>query len=950
MTRADLPLLPLSTLNGGVHREDAEGPENRVVDGVDVIEDDGDLRRRDAFHAIAAVAPHRLPAGSAITYDGLTINYDRIPAGNNILVQQTTLHVGALEPFDGIELRAVVDVFENGSPPDIVVTRHTKLQVEFWNGVAWVAFDEVVDTTVRRVTDSNGDVWLRSLAQNGEVHWHRSQADAWVAGHQSLVDSQATSRYWVRLRFLDFANGLAPTAADINGTNNRAMCDIADPGITVFLRGPARSVIPTNVNNTPKLLIGSDRTPRGTEGGAQLGSLFEQFKKTEELRLIGSRVLQADEGGGFAGEVDSPPVNQAAPGEAWPSGTWTEIVAAGATSEGTDNTLERNQRGDVQYDWTPNQFRGAVVYADFALTGVVNDAARLYGQGTLALNAKWQDTYPADDHAWEGYRLVCITNGSGTGTPVGEEREIVRAPRTNNNVTIRWHQNFSILPDAQNRFDVRRPHSRVKIRPHLVSDDFEILTNTVDVLTPLSAAAFTARYEADFSSENGQIVHFQVGRPLHWEHRNGDFWDATFDTTTRKILLTNGQSSPLEYDGRSLRRLRALFDPDNARVQLWVGSLPDDVKNELRAHEIAGSKLRQTPPIGKFIATWHGHTILAGLQGRPYDIAYSAPSPNNDIWPLLYQTQIRDPFNFPITGIKPLRDRLVVFTTASIHALFPPNDNGLLQVEPIAMGTGFVSQRAVAHVGMDILIGAAPDGIYMLQGSDMQPVLRKWEHLVDGGANRGQLHHAVAAYSSQRNEFYIAFPGRGSVVNDYVGVYNTMKRRWWVWRAPWGGVADVAVQRQKDGSERLLFGMEDGTIAVMRKHDTDDGDTITGRARSVLHTIDTKKYRLQQLNLYALEQPASHTMTVRHYLDTTKTPFAAPSHSVKFSQGGPDRLDTGQLTVMRLGYERFVSYPFTIKEGAECSGYAYEVEGTSQWRIRRADLVITMVPVQPVKR
>lgn len=936
--RADTPLMPLSRMNAGIHREerDAEEMANKCLDGVDVIEDDGDLRRRDAFHAIGAVAPHVLPAGSTIVYDGAAIRYNRVhlPAA-----PMTTLHVGALEPFDGL-LFWYVSAFSSS------ITEHTKLQVEFWNGSAWVALAEVVDTTIRRVTDNSDDIWNRTLFQNGEIHWHRSQMTTWAAGHPTLVAAEATSRYWVRLRLLVFTDGEQPTAVDFDGTANRSTGTLEIPGFRAFLRGPARSVIPVQIGTSSKIVVGSDRLPpRGSEAGAQLGVILEPFNRAEELRLIGSRVLQADEGGASAGEVTCGGVYSASPGEAWPGGTWVEEDTPNV--QGTAGVLTRNQRGDVQYDWTPDQFRGAVVYQDFALSSITNTAATLRGNGTLALNTKWQDLFPDDNHGWEGFRIVCITNGSGTGTPVGEEREIFRAPRTGNNVVLHWHSHFSVAPDAQNRFDIRRPHSRVKIRPFDTVDDFEAVTNTADTITP---TGYASQFEPRFDLEEGKFVHFQVGRPLHWEHRAGAFWDATFDTTTRKILLTNGWSSPLEYDGRALRRLRALHDPDNARVQLWVGSLPDDVKNELRAHEIAGSKLRQTPPVGKFISTWFGHTIVAGLQGRPYDVAYSAPAPNNDIWPLLYQTQVRDPFNLPITGMKALRDRLVVFTPHSVHALFPPSDLGLLTLEPIAMGVGFITQRAVAHVGMDTLIGASSDGVYMLQGSDISPVLEEWEHLVEGGANRGQLHKASAAYSFQRNEFYIAFPGRGSEVNNLVGVFNTMKRRWWVWRAPWGGVADIAVQRLPDGTERLLFGMEDGTIATLRKAATDDGDTITGRARSPLHQVDSKKYRAEQLNVMAMEMSSSESLTVRHFLDTTKTVFAAPSHAVKLSAAGPMRLDVDETDAFRLAYERWVTFPFKLKEGAEFSAYAYEVEGTGQWRIRGADLALVMLPVEPGRR
>lgn len=926
-------------MNGGIHREDqiAEERGNACLDGVNVVEDDGDLRRRDAFHAIAAGAPFLLPAGSTMLIHSSSVSYryNRLPI---FLSGGAGCDIGAFDPFDGVRWGNVVTW-------PIAPAQHQKLQVSYWNGTTWVIFAEVVDTTVRRITDSNGDVWLRPLTQTGEVHWHRSQATNWVTGHP--LGAEGASRYWVRFEALTYFNGIAPVATAFGISDGIAL---TAPGVRAFLRGPARSVIPVTISGTPKLIVGSDRQPRGLEGGAQLGIRYEHDRPTKEVHLIGGQILQADEAAGSLGQAINPGTFRGALGQAWPSGTWTTLTAAGII--GTANTLVRNQRSDVTYNWLVDQFRGSPVFQNLQLTSISQDTIRLFGLGSVTLSAKQQECLPDAGNMWEGYRLICTVNGSGTGTPVGEEREIVRATYLSaSTAQVRWHDHFSITPNSQNRFDIVRPHCSIEFSPPGVERDrrYEILNNTTVNVTMVPGSV--RPFATDFTGELNRFVHFQIGRPLHLENRSGDFWDATFDTTTRTALVTNGQNVPYQFDGRSMRRLRALSDPNNARVQLWVGSMPDNVKNELRAFEIAGSKLRQTPPVGRFITTWFGHTVLAGLRGRPYDIAYSAPAPNNDIWPLLYQTQIRDPFNLPITGMKALRDRLAVFTAASIHGLFPPNDDGLLQLEPIAMGVGFVSQRAVTHIGMDTLIGAASDGVYMLSGSDITPVLSEWEHLVEGGANRANLYRAVAAFSFQRNEFYLAFPGRGSLVCDKIAVYNVTKQRWWLWEAPWGGVADIAVQRLSDGTEKLLFGMEDGTIAVLRKGATDDGDVITGRARSPLHQVDTKNYRLEQLNLYAKEQSSLESLTVRHLIDTTRTAFASPSQSVKLSAAGPSRLDNGTLsTTFALAYDRWVSKPFLIKEGAEASAYAYEVEGTSQWRIRMAELVTTGPVVQPSKK
>src|SRR5688572_3036944 len=238
-------------MNGGIHREDrmAEARENAVLDGMDVIEDDGDLRRRDAFHAIGAGAPFLLPAGATLLIDDdNTPRYTRLWNGTTNI----RLDVGALEPFDGISVSRIISW-------DTTPTEHKKLRVSWWNGAAWVPFEDIVDTTVREIADAQADIWHQTMSRDGEIHWHRSQASSWAVGHPSGVEGAA--RYWVRLEILTFANGVAPT------TGTAVFASTLDaPGLRAFLRGPAHSVIPMQIGTTPKILIGSDRTPRGLEG------------------------------------------------------------------------------------------------------------------------------------------------------------------------------------------------------------------------------------------------------------------------------------------------------------------------------------------------------------------------------------------------------------------------------------------------------------------------------------------------------------------------------------------------------------------------------------------------------------------------------------------------------------------------------------------------------------
>ena len=104
--------VPISSMEGGVNRFETEAKRNQAVDALNVINDDGYLRRRDSFSSIASGVPHHMPKGAVFV---MTSNAAGIGEGAGETVTDLRdgfgtisggsikrLYVGSPEKFDGI--------------------------------------------------------------------------------------------------------------------------------------------------------------------------------------------------------------------------------------------------------------------------------------------------------------------------------------------------------------------------------------------------------------------------------------------------------------------------------------------------------------------------------------------------------------------------------------------------------------------------------------------------------------------------------------------------------------------------------------------------------------------------------------------------------------------------------------------------------------------------------
>lgn len=912
--------VPLPRLTGGVNRFTQEAEAEQCAEALDVIEDEGEIRRRPAFHAVATSAPFLIPAGLSqlALYDGESYDFadDRAgtagaslfdPAGGAVLV-------GCERPFDGFDWRHVTSTLGDQS-------ENYFLGISYWNDSAWVALDEIVDTTWGFIPhSSNGNKYIAPLIRDGRVSWHRSLMTGWAA---QTLSGGTRSLYYVRIDIYD-SSGAA------SGFEGIGTLTIDAPGVRPFELAPVRSIQAFRSKaGRSALIVGSDRRSRsGSENGSALGLVTRAARETEVARLI------ADEGAGTMGRFVQPGVSTASPGEEWPNGAWTTGSSPG--SVGTADTLVKNR---VDYSWTEEQFRGGVVARSIAPVANLSQSA---WQGSFDFNALGRQT-TLRANAWEHFRIRCVTNGSAAGTPVGEEKEVIAttAPDGSNRITVRYADPFSIDPDLQNRFDILRPHHQLKLSGS--TRLYEILTvesSTAHGIEVVDGEVFAPDLD---SADNDRFVHWSVVQELRWLVDSGRFWTGALDMTTRKQYLTNG-GDILAWDGRHFRRLAATSDESNRRVQAWVGGLPDQARDELSNRALAGSKLEARPPRGKLIVDFRGRTVVAELQGRPYDVQWSAPAPDSDIWPRMYRTQIRSAENDTISAMWVQQDVCFVSTPTTIHGAFPPDDTGFLIFRPIHHGAGFVSHRSVCALPDGRTIGVTADGVSIFDGTSMIQVLDEWRRLLPNGVNAAKLKDAVGAVSYADNRYYLALSSEGD--NDRVLVFDLESRRWWVWSAPWGGITAIARDFDDGGAEQIVFGTADGHLAVLRGALTDDGSVITGFARSRTMQLDKDLETMAPTDVVIqAHETGAQTISLRVFLDQFRHVDAGGGDSaVSFSPAQTPTMELDDNTfelddaACVLGGGRLVTEKIPIGDGSRCESFAYEVRGTGQWVMRAAAL------------
>lgn len=930
-------------MTGGVHRRAVEAGELQCVDALNVTNDGGDLRRRDAFHAIYAGAPFYLPAGTCYLYESGAPNvfhYDRQLSLATVGQGGSVLHVACSEPFDGFDLGPVItDAIVIGAE-----AYHRYFTISYWNGTAFVDAGEIVQNATAHIADASGNIWRKPLLKDGRVSWHRTNMPDWTAFTPTGARTGAVYVVRIDIWAPATANGSAPAASDIGFDGDPYT--LAAPGVLPFVLEPVRSLVPfTGQQGRSTVVVGSDRrVRRGRELGAQLGFFKGPYRGVDPGRLV------ADEGAGSMDEVFWTDIYRGAKGLAWPAGAWT-LAHAASGSMGAAGALQRNRgvTGVNGYSWYDNQFRGAPLVRDVApIGGTISEAN---GLGTFDFTDGTGPLTEVPDNYWRGCRLRCTTKGAG-GTQSGETREIVGHVLTGGNIRLTYHEVFSITPDTDNRFDIVSPPLRVRLKPYPPRDeaqpgqaarqlDYEILSNTADYLVPVSGRDYCPDQTIQ-SNHLSKSLHWEINQELPWSIDGGAYWSVAFDQVTRKLIMVNGNAA-LSYDGYSLRHLVLLSDPEDPRVQTLVGSLATTQQTQLTQREIAGYYLRTQQPVGKIVVYFAGRIVMIGLKNRPYEIAYSATAPDTDIWPLGYSTRLLDSDNNEPSAAFVLGGKLYISTATAIHAADAPGDDGHLYFRPVVHGRGFVSQRAVARLGDSKIVGVCADGVYVFDGFNMSPLVEDWKDVLPNGAHTSKLKDAACAVSLQNNRVYVALAGSRSSSNDKVLDIDLTNGAVFPWEAPWGGITEVCRSFDENGKERMLFGTNDGHVAVLRRADTDDGAVIDAYAETPPVAIaGLMTGRPMALILQIQETGPAENVTVTARLNQGSNPateaapmtqpFTAPVSSFLLGthelSDGPGLLHEGHLVTRKL----------PILASARAEVVSMRIEGSKQWILRAADL------------
>jgi len=200
--------LPLSNMTGGVNRNDKLARRDQAIEALNVIEDEGDLRRRPAFRAVGTAAPHYIADVVVKHYDLVTTTWTTYSFGigspNPARVGGTPtsglLLVGSAEKFDGIEIPFPLPPY-----PRPTGRRYLYPQIVRNNGfedptpdipgsfrdIPWF-----LDTTLESI---GGALTTRhTLYQPGRISWHRDDLPEWTD-----VELDGERLYWVALNLSD---------------------------------------------------------------------------------------------------------------------------------------------------------------------------------------------------------------------------------------------------------------------------------------------------------------------------------------------------------------------------------------------------------------------------------------------------------------------------------------------------------------------------------------------------------------------------------------------------------------------------------------------------------------------------------------------------------------------------------------------------------------------------
>lgn len=951
---------PLSSMTGGLNRYEREAKPDQAVEASNVVNDDGDLRRRDAFAAFAMSAPFMLPAGQVYVksydynaqawtnYSGRLVTGAFSSFGTNTAGAER-LFIGCDTQFQGFEwahfvrtgtfssgighirIRFVTSNWSNSADP--------ASDTGLYSTCIWVGDSTLSNPRTGTSTDHSDLSFYQSLTRTGHIFWHKnSQPSAWDT--ETTVDSQ--SAYWIIVDMYNAPQNSdeAASLTDYSSTwpSGWTSAMIA-PGIRCFQLNPVTALFDTGLRSNAMFLMGSSSTNRrGQEsGGPQLGYIEGVNMPTCQLGLI------KDSGAGVLG-------------------TYVNAALSGGSSGPGAGKLSKN---DTSYSWqlgTANlAHRGSwgppIIRTSVSPTGTPSSTSFTFTQ-TTGYNNEYEDC------------LFLCTDPGASDVVQYKQNRVKTSTISGTTVTVTfaaaWEDSggSAAAPTTDSVFSIFGIPHRVILAPSFSAGGYDGTTiaetrqfleaNTTDTsdgdvldVNPLGPNGDASVFIGDRRNPSAfwginKLVFFDIEKEARYELPENPFPDYTFDETTRRFVFAFGAYPLQTWDGARLRTLKALYDPADLVVEAWTGFVNERFVGDIDDPGfIRNSFLRTEPPQGQFVQSFANRLFVAGIPGDPSRVAYSAPGSFNDVWPKGYEVLVRDHLSRPITGMNTLNDELVIFTNSSIYAAGAPNEDGYMSVFPRSQGIGFVNNNVVQRAAIgtaDVLIGANADGIYAYTGAEPQIILDAWDRIIDGGVNRATMYRACATVSYYENCYYLAVPSLNNFHPDKLVRYCWTDKTFYVWSAPFGGITSMVTRRDSLGNEELVFGHADGTISRLEKNLTDDGETITGTARTAVFTAGGFTMAISGYMLTLDDTGASGSVTVYEYLNQDD---AAPNtlYTGDFDAGTAE-VDSFTVGTDSIGSRKKKTKRIHAKSGTRAESVQLEISGSTRWRLRNIELLM----------
>ena len=898
--------VPIDPIDRGIDRHDTDIRSGKVTEALNVINDDGDLRRRDAYKTIYTAAPHFLPDGLTAVQAGTGPASDTLTAFTNragtITTSHNVLYVGCDEQFDGIDLSIVT---HTATP-----TNETKIRAYYYNGTAWTVFQLSSDTT--RLGKFNADAdkyYFTSLSKAGRLTWHKQNLTSWTQNNFSAFGGVflGSTKYWLAFQLVNNSGDKVSLTAN---------SVITKPGVRAFELNKINGLFPVRTNKKDVLVICSDREKkRGSEKGAMVGLATTPQEPTKILHLT------ENEGSGTNTQVTIP--------------QWTESTTAMPTSHSAQGStgvyppgsaFTTMRRTDLSLaDWyysgtsAETEWRGGPVQTLAASKVDNNGAGSTVNQISVTLAGVSANQY-------EHY-LLRITSGTG----INEERQIWKNTATDTGtgkVIFYVFDDFSAGAPASSDIQIYSPHSRIEMRES--KRDYEVQTNDDDNITVQESRPWAPPIESIVDTSG---VHFYLARRLRWLIQGGKFWTAAYDKNTNALYLSNDTSPILKFDGEHLRMLHPETDTNkdwNAERYANFLFLDQEQIAEAKAEGITETSfLENSPIVGSIIVPFLRRLFILGINNDPSQIRFSGENAFY-VWPSLFLRTIADDSVRKLQGAAAMNNRLIFWTANSIMEFLFLGREDQFDSRILHTGAGFVSHYGV-QVIKSTMIGPNTDGLYAFNGASFEPVLDDWTRVIKEGVNIKRLDRCSSVHLQTKGYYMLAVASGGSNKNDRILIWDYTRNRFWLWDAPYGA-AFLSKDYDENGDERLLIGTDDGHVMTTTSAATDDGKTITSYAKSVpMNMFGHKEAAYTKIQTVLGNSATSPEF--KFFVDQRGTPENTITLNTdeglnKLGSFVLDNTSTGVLADSRFS---------TINNSVSAKGKDFQVQigGSSQWRLRR---------------